>query len=159
MLRCEGPNLNNQEPEVPGEFLYMKGRMFDEKYSMVGTEIYKIVDNGTNVVHIVELLDGSRLEFKFPLSFPLQIAGPLDQAFVNAFPQATPYLGVPGAGSLIFQSDQFKSNTSILSWTGTGIFKDATFIECRCTYVTIDSKITECLHCTCYIGQQPLFNK
>lgn len=128
---------------------------------MVGTAQSTVVDNGVNVVHEWELIDGSKLTIKVPNAQSLALNRALDQKFADAFPSTQQLVG-QNAGYIFFGGDYFKNNTDIISWKGTGIFKDAAYEESRCMYATFPGQdafapIYQCLSCMWYITKAPLF--
>ncbi len=129
---------------------------------MVGTAQSTIVDNGANVVHEWELIDGSFLQIKVPITRALTLTGAVNQDFADAFPSAQQLVG-QNAGFVFFGGDYYKNQTDIISWKGTGIFKDAAYEESRCMYVTFPGQfqdfapIYQCMSCMWYINK-PLFS-
>lgn len=161
-VRGVGLSLQNAEPSpYQGGVLVAKCRIFDEKFKMIGTAQSTIVDQGVNIVHDWELVDGSKLSIKVPNTLSLTLAGALDQKFADAFPSVQNLVG-QDAGYVIFQGDYFKNNTNIISWSGSGVFADCAYEESRCTYTTfpgtdVEAPIFTCQSCMWYFTKAPLF--
>lgn len=161
-VRGVGLSLQNAEPSpYDGGILVAKCHIFDEKFKMIGTAQSTIVDEGVNIIHDWDLIDGSELSVKVPNTLSLTLNGALDQKFADAFPSVQNLVG-QGAGYVIFAGDYFKNNSNIISWSGSGVFENCAYQESRCTYTLfpgsdIQAPIFTCQSCMWYFTEAPLF--
>ncbi len=151
VYRSYGENLAK-----PNSAAFLKTRLYDNYGVKVGFEESSATADPNVIAHKFALNCGDTLKLEFTADTAVVEILPVDTAVVAAFPELAPFLDNPNAQIRILSGNSLKTDPGVISWKGTGVFKDVNYVETRCVYLALVEnsifRVLSAVGCHWFIG-------